>query len=515
MRRHLWLATLCVAGCFRGFGDVQDDSNEGRSLALAITDPAGGSWPAQAAPRAPVFRVSAARPLPDPAHHLFLLRGAPDDATLLDLGSSSVRAATQQQKLALTYLPTQTASETRAQPDVNLNAGARYTLAWVEGGKVQRFAIQASGSPAAGASLAQTLPAELDARVPPNLARALARFDGYLDAGQGAVVLRDAQGTLAGCDEALVACESLGLPPGDCVELRPRAALAPLTTYTLAVREGLRDTIGATLPAAQRTFRTSAEPDTEAPRWSSMACARDERALAGVCVLAGESQVSVRGRSSESGTALLSCEAERAATFSQGGEYALTLPLTHPQDCALTLRDLADNEHTQLLTLEPARGLPSVSIVEVRADPLGPEPSQEYVELLNFGDQAVSIENFTLTTDPESAGARIVNALVLSPGERILAVAPSFDAHDTADGPLPAGVRLGQLDRALSLRNDGSPLYLRDAEGRRVSAAPALAGESPGQCIVRIDADLRTGRERAFAPDPHAGCTPGYASDDA
>jgi hypothetical protein len=178
------------------------------------------------------------------------------------------------------------------------------------------------------------------------------------------------------------------------------------------------------------------------------------------------------------------------------------------------LADLAGNRTSTALEVAPLRGLSALAIVEVRADPLGPEPSQEYVELLNFGDTPLSIEGFTLSTDMFATGQRIVGAAVLAPGERLLVVAPDFDSAEASDGPLPAGVRLARLDRALALRNEGAALVLRDAKGQRLSASPALAGARAGQCIERVGSSFRSGALSAFRATLGGGCTPGFASDD-
>jgi hypothetical protein len=154
-----------------------------------------------------------------------------------------------------------------------------------------------------------------------------------------------------------------------------------------------------------------------------------------------------------------------------------------------------------------------VTIDEVRVDPLGPEPAQEYVEVLNFGASDVSMQGFSLTNDAFAQGQLILGDPGLAPGERALVVSPDFDVNDRSDGALPAGVRLLRLARPLALRNDGSALYLRDAAGRRLASAPALAPERAGQCVYRVPGeDARSGEPLAFARDVHGGCTPGAAS---
>ncbi|MBW2464185.1 MAG: hypothetical protein JRH11_21230, partial [Deltaproteobacteria bacterium] len=80
-----------------------------------------------------------------------------------------------------------------------------------------------------------------------------------------------------------------------------------------------------------------------------------------------------------------------------------------------------------------------------------------------------------------------------------------------ADTPVPAGVPLARLGTSLAsggLSNAGEPLFLRDAEGHRVSAAPKTT-TGAGQCLVRRSGASRDGRRGdvdAFVVGP---CTPG------
>jgi hypothetical protein len=118
---------------------------------------------------------------------------------------------------------------------------------------------------------------------------------------------------------------------------------------------------------------------------------------------------------------------------------------------------------------------------------------------------------FTLSTDPGERGRVLTGAVVLAPHERALVVAPTFDPHDLADGALPAGLRLITLDGPLSLSNGTATLYLRDAEGRRISTATALAPLFEGQCSARLPSQA-SHAAASFALDPAGGCTPGSAT---
>lgn len=161
------------------------------------------------------------------------------------------------------------------------------------------------------------------------------------------------------------------------------------------------------------------------------------------------------------------------------------------------------------MLLSPPNELSRLSIDEVRVDPLGPEPAQEMIELLNFGGEPVDLQGCFVSDDPNERGVRIVNALRVLPAERVLVVGPDFDPRERADGMLSPGVRLARTDRHLSLSNQGERLFLRDPEGRRLSASPRMEPAREGACVARSRGDRRSGSAAVFRADPHSGCTPG------
>jgi hypothetical protein len=520
--------SLALWGCFRELESVQQEVASLPALTLEVRDHNDALWDAENTPRTPIFflRTREERQL-DLARHLFLLRGVPSRAVLDDLGSGTLRAATQLARIELAIAPcAEPVAELCARPRVPLEPGARYALVWSAVAGTWQLPIVVSESPAAGAALVETLPGELAARVPINLSRVLLRFDGYLAQDGAHVTLSDEAGQQVAAELSTQACEALGLPAGDCVELRPLAALLPSTRYAVRFAEPLSDLTGAPVVGVgerELTFTTGAEIDTRAPVLRALDCAKDERSLGMLCVLAGENKVALRARSDEAGSLTLHTDSLQAAAIGPNADYAVSLPLEAERTLTLTLADFAGNTSQTRVTLAPAQALAPISIDEVRVDPLGPEPAQEYVELLNFGASNVSMMGFSLTQDPFAQGQTILGDSVLAPGERALVVPPDFDPADAHDGAAPAGVRLLRLARALSLRNEGSALYLRDAQGRRVSAAPALAPDQPGQCIHRVGRDSPLARPRArfdprsgapltFAGDAQGSCTPGAPS---
>lgn len=511
MRRHLALVSVfALCACFHGLDAVERmEGDPAPRLTLEVADLNASVWEPTSAPRMPLLRLRADQALPNEVEQqLHLLHGTPSPELLEDLRSGALRESTAELRIGLQVNYAGSDRRTlEVTPLAPLGAEGEYTLAYVPKQGEQTFALRVSSSPAAGARLAQTLPAELDMRVPTNLPRALLRFDGYVSGAiEELLVLRGVDGVVPS-RVRWVACAQLGLAEGDCAELSPLAALAPLSRYTLSLQTGLRDATGASLPAQEIAFRTAAYDDRVAPLFLATECAKDELKLGAACVLSGEEAIALRARADENGTLSLACAGENRSDLGSAGEFSLTLPLAKPAACLLTLSDVAGNLRSLPLELTPQPDLARLSIAEVRADPLGPEPSQEYIELLNFGDTPLSIEGFTLTTDVFAAGSRIVSASTLAAGERALVVPPEFDSAEASDGALPAGIRIARLERALSLRNDGASLVLRDARGRRLSASPALSGGAPGRCIERIGAEPRTA-----AGFHSAACTPGASS---
>jgi hypothetical protein len=134
--------------------------------------------------------------------------------------------------------------------------------------------------------------------------------------------------------------------------------------------------------------------------------------------------------------------------------------------------------------------LPRVVIAEVRADPLGREPAQEYVELLNAGTETVSLASMRLSDQLAAEGDPLPDVR-LSPGARVLVVADDFDPDDDRDTPrIPAGALLARIGASLGeggLSASGEPLILRHVEGARVHRIDTTdpAHGPSGECLVR------------------------------
>ncbi|MET0283482.1 MAG: hypothetical protein ABW352_03405, partial [Polyangiales bacterium] len=417
-----------------------------------------------------------------PVAELRLLRGQLEDGLLAQLSFTRPNSALAAQLIEL-----------GADGQASLAPG-RYTL--VQPSSSHGFSFSVSSSPALGARWVESAPAD-GARVPSNLARALVRFDGHVQ-GPLAVALH-----LPGFDVRVERCAWEGFPDGDCAWLTPNAPLLE-GPHTLSLEAGLFTPGGAPIAPQRIEFEVGA-PDRAPPSLMTTRCARDERALEGACLRVDDARLFVHGRSDEVSFASLNVGSRRATALSYAGEFALALEAPAAQGTAtLTLTDLAGNERELALPFELI-ALAQVALEELRHDPLGSEPAQEYVELLNFGAEPVSLMGFTLSTDASSEGRAIV-AGELATGERALVVGPAFDPRDTTDGVLPAGIKLVTTSAALSLANAGGSVFLRDAQGRRLASARSIAPLVQGQCAHRVGG---LAREGSWELDARGGCTPG------
>jgi hypothetical protein len=244
-------------------------------------------------------------------------------------------------------------------------------------------------------------------------------------------------------------------------------------------------------------------------------CAIDEQPVEMGCALIDDASLTLRLEADEPTIVALRGAAAPVFAVATAGAAILRLSELVPASelaLELSLRDSAGNERKQQLELQTLPPLAKISIAEVRADALGPEPQQEFVELLNYGSTPVDLLGFVLEDRVDASGTPIARSLVVAPQTRALLVADGFDASDARDVAPPPGTPLLRVGRALAgsgLSNAGSALFLRDPTGNRVSAAPAVPIPKPGVCTVRTSADMRDGSTHSFEYDAHDTCTPG------
>lgn len=521
-------ALLCaLCGCLE-VPAAGGPAAERHALELSARDLRGEPAALDALPRRPVLAIE--HPLGFAGlDAVVLLSGRADEALAADLGSAPLRAEHAARLVAVEA--ELGAKAIRLTPQAALSPAADYTLAVFGSAETasgeallddrapRLIALRTSGAPDAGAAVSRTFPADGASGIAVNLAFAVIAFDGKVLGAQDGLWLEDAAGRAVPSNVEDGPCEPLGMRAfgaGHCARITPSASLAPLAEYALVVGEAARDAHGGAVGPFRARLRTGTGRDERLPATLPLACALDELAVEAGCALLDDHALRLRAQTDEPVLAMLEVDGAEASAVADQGELELglsALPPDAPVPAALTLTDLAGNARTLALALRTTPALATVSIDEVRADPRGPEPAQEYVELHNYGASAVELLGLAITDDALEPGVAIDRALRLDPGARALLVASTFDAADERDGALPPGVTLLRAPGAIAgsgLSNAGEPLLLRDAQGRRLSGAPATPKPRAGTCLQRIVDDPRDARPEAFAYDAVGGCTPGW-----
>ncbi len=526
-RRAATAATLVLValGCVRV--EPPQRAAGGGSLRLRAADYRDLPADTSALPRRPRLYLDHPAGLDAGSDAVFLLKGSaqPDDLASA-LARKPLSAAYLDRALAITLQPAGAALALL--PAAALEPDADYTLAvggWVRsaqgaslaGAVPAIFALATASGADAGARVVESWPADGAVGVGTNLAAIVIGLDGAVEGAEDGAWLQGPDGLAVPAQIASDKCATLA-PEHDalaCVRITPDAALAPQSVYEVVVGSEARDLHGAPLGPWRATFRTAAGPDRSPPAISTRACAVDEQPLALGCALVDDTSVTLQLQADEAVLARLHAGIRSVSAVAPGGAARLrlsALPSDSDVPLRLELRDAAGNLTQRALVVHTTTPLATLSIVEVRADPLGPEPQQELVELLNYGERETDLRGFTLSTRADASPDPIAVSARVPAHTRLLLVSDGFDPADPRDATPPPGAPLVRVGRALGgsgLANAGVALYLRDPQGRRVSAAPATPRPRPGVCNVRASADMRDGAPGSFVYDADDTCTPG------
>jgi hypothetical protein len=141
---------------------------------------------------------------------------------------------------------------------------------------------------------------------------------------------------------------------------------------------------------------------------------------------------------------------------------------------------------------------------EVLANPLGPEPQSEWIELVNDGAVSLDLAHFRLR---DSGGSIALPAAALAPQEYALLTREDFapSASDVPPAPGARLIRVPELGTA-GLSNSGESLALLAADSTVVSLLPALAAKA-GESLARRHTYSLDGDASAFTtgtPTPGA-----------
>jgi hypothetical protein len=153
--------------------------------------------------------------------------------------------------------------------------------------------------------------------------------------------------------------------------------------------------------------------------------------------------------------------------------------------------DRAGNQATSAavpLTISP--GLLPLAITEVHANPAGPEPAQEFVEVRNLGSAALNVGGLAIA---DAKGMDLLPDAVIDAGAYALIVPSGFDAASAKDTPPLAGTPLVRVDSRIGsdgLSNGGEAVRLLSADGGVISSYSAALDVSAtawaGQSVHRV-----------------------------
>jgi hypothetical protein len=492
---------------------------------IGAYDWSGNQTPLDAIARKPKIVLKISEKAQESNQPAMLIRGRAEEQLRQDLEEAPLRNSNETRAVAceVGYRD----SEIVLVPSDLLERGQSYTVAlagWARSATGKRLnqdatsfvaEVTVSTDFALGAQAIGSWPPDGAAAVAPNLDFAAIAFDGEVHGAEQATWLEDAAGLAVPASVTVRSCEQVGWSSGTCAVIVPSAPLAQSAQYRLVVGSLVSDGRGAPVEQWSAQFTTGAAVDLTPPRWQVNRCAQDEQEIAVGCSLTDDQSVAVRVQPDEPIRVQISAGQKRASAVSPRSETALLLQdlgADEPVDLRVQAVDYAGNLTNALFTLRTRPPQPKVSIAEIRADPRGPEPDQEFVELLNWGDHVIDLKGFSLSDDPYKAGQIIGQSALIYPGSRALLVSDDFDPDNVLDESPPPGTTLVHVGSALTgdgLSNAGKPLFLRDPNGARISSAPATPKPEPGVCIVRAVEDQRDGSPRAFAYDPQGGCTPG------
>jgi len=150
-----------------------------------------------------------------------------------------------------------------------------------------------------------------------------------------------------------------------------------------------------------------------------------------------------------------------------------------------------------------------VVLNEVMANPFGPEPAEEWIEVVNDGTAAVDLGGSTLE---DQQGSVEVPPATLPPGKFALLVSEGYVVNDGRDVVPAPGTLIVRLSR-LGLSNSGEAMTLRGPDGAPWSRFPPLVPPREGVSVGRRHPWSLDGDAGSFGAHAGGGASPGWDND--
>lgn len=464
------LALNAAVGCQDPLAEL--DPGGGKRIFVALSDGA----PMERAPR--VFRFKL-EPAPASLDELVLFRDALSSYYRGRIAAGEVPESLAERQVPMLAWRLGTA-EAFAQPSQPLERGANYSLALLGQGLLARVIIGADEVPL------------LERRWP----RAVGGAFGGVYCLVPAYELEPFSLAFAPDDE-----------PGDFVPFEFARDCAALRVVDGA---GVR-----VPPPAVGGVLVDPAPLVELPGFASLTpvtCVNPCVALGPGCACAEDDRVVITGPPEPAFWAL---ELDGRAVF---GETSADKPLVVSElqfRSSYTLHgivlDLAGRANDVTARFQTGEPQARVVINEVYANAVGPEPQQEWVELVNAGTLGTTLAGYVLE---DVGGAAVLPDVELAPNGYAVVVnasytpEPDFDRVAPADATLIVVERLGKN----GLSNEGEPLRLSAPGGRVLSRFPGLRAPEPGVSAARRTPWADDADAEAFSPHGAPGASPGAAN---
>ncbi|WP_437649190.1 lamin tail domain-containing protein [Sorangium sp. So ce362] len=216
------------------------------------------------------------------------------------------------------------------------------------------------------------------------------------------------------------------------------------------------------------------------------ACALDEVPLGPGCARIADDRILVRSPDVPLLWAIAGEGLDEVLALAPGEPFVLApLPPLTAVELAMATVDNAGRVERRTFSTMTLAPMPHVIINEVLANPVGPEPGQEWVELYNDGGVPADLTGYVLA---DVGGETELPSISLEPGAYALVVNEGFVSDDELDPPAPPDTLLLRVPRLGShgLSNSGEPLKLMDGGGAVLSRSPATPGPKAGMSLARV-----------------------------
>jgi hypothetical protein len=214
------------------------------------------------------------------------------------------------------------------------------------------------------------------------------------------------------------------------------------------------------------------------------------------CALVADDRLTVRAPAAPALWTIAGEGLDRVLVTAAGESFAVT-GLAPAANTTLAVAVVDDRGESVRATLHFATlaSMPHLILNEILANPLGAEPRQEWVEILNDGAMPAELGGYALI---DVGGETVLPPGTLPPGAFALIVNQAFvddDGVDPAPEPGSLVVRVPKLGHN-GLSNGGEPIALVDPGGVVISRSPVGPKTKAGISLARLT---------PAAPDAEAG----------